>query len=97
MTPPRQLLVLMRMKRSRFGLSILQFSTNRFLYPPEISLPTTTPVSYTHLDVYKRQPYVWGAEGAIKTCDHLLFDDDKTENAKGTVIGNGDQIGRAHV
>lgn len=32
-----------------------------------------------------------GAEGAIKTCDHLLFDDDKTENAKGTVIGNGDQ------
>ena len=22
-------------------------------------------------------PYVWGAEGAIKTCDHLLFDDDK--------------------
>lgn len=36
-------------------------------------------------------PYVWGAEGAIKTCDHLLFDDDKTENAKGTVIGNGDQ------
>ena len=35
-------------------------------------------------------PYVWGAEGAIKTCDHLLFDDDKTENAKGTVIGNGD-------
>ena len=32
-------------------------------------------------------PYVWGAEGAIKTCDHLLFDDDKTENAKGTVIG----------
>ena len=30
-------------------------------------------------------PYVWGAEGAIKTCDHLLFDDDKTENAKGTV------------
>ena len=36
-------------------------------------------------------PYVWGTEGAIKTCDHLLFDDDKTENAKGTVIGNGDQ------
>ena len=36
-------------------------------------------------------PYVWGAEGAIKTCAHLLFNDDKTENAKGTVIGNGDQ------
>lgn len=36
-------------------------------------------------------PYVWGTEGAIKTCDHLLFNDDKTENAKGTVIGNGDQ------
>lgn len=32
-----------------------------------------------------------GTEGAIKTCDHLLFNDDKTENAKGTVIGNGDQ------
>ena len=30
-------------------------------------------------------PYVWGTEGAIKTCDHLLFNDDKTENAKGTV------------
>ena len=29
-------------------------------------------------------PYVWGTEGAIKTCDHLLFNDDKTENAKGT-------------
>ena len=36
-------------------------------------------------------PYVWGTEGSIKTCDHLLFNEDKSENKKGTVIGNGDQ------
>lgn len=32
-------------------------------------------------------PYVWGTEGSIKTCDHLLFNEDKSENKKGTVIG----------
>ena len=32
-----------------------------------------------------------GLRELLKTCDHLLFNDDKTENAKGTVIGNGDQ------
>ena len=32
-----------------------------------------------------------GLRGSIKTCDHLLFDAYKSENTKGTVIGNGDQ------
>ena len=40
-SPPRQVLVLIRMTRSRFGLSIRQSSTNKL--PPEISLPITTP------------------------------------------------------
>ena len=40
--PPRQLLVLMRMTRSRFGLSILQFSTNRFFISSRNSLPYNT-------------------------------------------------------
>lgn len=35
--------------------------------------------------------YVWGVEGVIKICDYLLFNDDKIENVKGIVIGNGDQ------
>lgn len=42
----------------------------------------------------KKQPevsYVWGTEGSIKTCDHLLFNADGKENVAGTVIGNGDK------
>lgn len=35
--------------------------------------------------------YNWGAEGSIKTCDHLLFDADGKEDAQGNVIGNGDK------
>lgn len=35
--------------------------------------------------------YVWGTEGSIKTCDHLLFGADGKENVNGTVIGNGDK------
>ena len=35
--------------------------------------------------------YVWGTEGSIKTCDHLLFGTVVTENVNGTVIGNGDK------
>ena len=31
--------------------------------------------------------YVWGTEGSIKTCDHLLFGTDGKENVNGTVIG----------
>ena len=31
-------------------------------------------------------PYVWGTEGSIKTCDHLLFNEDKSENKKGKGI-----------
>lgn len=34
--------------------------------------------------------YVWGQEGSVKTCDHLLFTGGK-EDAAGTEIGNGDQ------
>ena len=36
------------------------------------------------------EAYVWGTEGAIKTCNHLLFTSGK-EDANGTEIGNGDQ------
>jgi len=35
--------------------------------------------------------YIWGAEGSIKTCDHLLFATDGKESTTGTVIGNGDK------
>lgn len=35
--------------------------------------------------------YVWGTDGGLKSCDHLLFNEDGTENVKGTVIGNGNQ------
>lgn len=35
--------------------------------------------------------YVWGTDGSIKTCDHLLFDIDGKENINGTAIGNGDK------
>ncbi len=35
--------------------------------------------------------YVWGKDGDLNACDHLLFGDDGKENANGTVIGNGDQ------
>lgn len=45
--------------------------------------PTPTPNPQT-------EAYVWGTEGAIKTCNHLLFTSGK-EDANGTEIGNGDQ------
>jgi len=35
--------------------------------------------------------YIWGTDGSIKTCDHLLFSADGKEDANGTVIGNGDK------
>lgn len=35
--------------------------------------------------------YVWGTDGSIKTCDHLLFSANGEENPSGTVIGNGDK------
>lgn len=35
--------------------------------------------------------YTWTTDGGIKACDHLLFGEDGKDNAKGTVIGNGDQ------
>lgn len=37
------------------------------------------------------QPYVWGTDGSIKTCDHLLFTANGEEDANGTMIGNGDK------
>ena len=36
--------------------------------------------------------YVWGTEGSIKTCSHLLFTADGKEDAQGQVIGNGDNV-----
>lgn len=36
-------------------------------------------------------PYVWGTDGSIKTCDHLLFTAAGQEDVHGTVIGNGDK------
>lgn len=35
--------------------------------------------------------YVWGENGGLKSCDHLLFNADGTENPNGTEIGNGAQ------
>ncbi|MCH4155300.1 MAG: hypothetical protein LKF31_03245 [Muribaculaceae bacterium] len=35
--------------------------------------------------------YTWGTDGGNISCDHLLFNEDGTENANGTVIGNGTQ------
>lgn len=37
------------------------------------------------------EAYVWGTDGSIKTCDHLLFSVDGKESTTGTVIGNGDK------
>ncbi|MGI6243129.1 MAG: hypothetical protein ACOYJK_06300 [Prevotella sp.] len=36
------------------------------------------------------ETYKWGTDGAIKTCDHLLFTNGK-EDLKGKELGNGDQ------
>ena len=37
------------------------------------------------------EKYVWGTDGGIKSCDHLLFSEvDNSENAQGNQIGNGD-------
>lgn len=35
--------------------------------------------------------YVWGTDGSIKTCDHLTFALDGSEDTNGTIIGNGDK------
>ncbi len=35
--------------------------------------------------------YIWGTEGSIKTCDHLLFTAEGQEDGNGAVIGNGDK------
>lgn len=35
--------------------------------------------------------YTWGTEGTMQTCNQLLFNDNGSENANGTVIGNGIQ------
>lgn len=35
--------------------------------------------------------YAWGTDGGLRSCDHLLFNADGSENVDGTEIGNGDQ------
>ncbi|WP_148295512.1 hypothetical protein [Prevotella dentasini] len=35
--------------------------------------------------------YVWSTDNGLKACDHILFDGEGREDAKGSVIGNGDQ------
>ena len=35
--------------------------------------------------------YVWTTDGGLKACNQLLFDEQGKDDAKGTVIGNGDQ------
>ncbi len=37
------------------------------------------------------ETYTWTKNGGLKACDHILFNADGTENANGTVIGNGDK------
>jgi hypothetical protein len=37
------------------------------------------------------ETYTWTTNGGLKACDHILFNADGTENANGTVIGNGDK------
>lgn len=39
----------------------------------------------------KKDGYVWSTDGGKDACDHLLFNEDGTENVNGTVIGNGVQ------
>lgn len=41
--------------------------------------PTTDPSS----------DYVWTVDGGLSACDHILFNEDGSENAEGTFIGNG--------
>ena len=35
--------------------------------------------------------YVWTTDGGLKACNQLLFNEQGNDDAKGTVIGNGDQ------
>ncbi len=35
--------------------------------------------------------YVWSEDGGIEACENILFNADGSENANGTVIGNGNQ------
>ncbi|MDY3704021.1 MAG: hypothetical protein SO138_03865, partial [Prevotella sp.] len=35
--------------------------------------------------------YVWTTDGGLKACNQLLFNEQGKDDAKGTVIGNGDQ------
>ncbi len=35
--------------------------------------------------------YVWGTDGSIKTCNHITFSTDGSEDLLGTVLGNGDK------
>ena len=53
-------------------------------------VPTPTPDPDPEQPTNKVE-YVWGTDGGLKSCDHILFNEaDNTENAEGTQIGNGD-------
>lgn len=36
--------------------------------------------------------YVWTTDGGLKACNQLLFNEQGKDDAKGTVIGNGDRV-----
>lgn len=38
-----------------------------------------------------QESYEWSTNGGLKSCNHLLFNADGSENPAGTVIGNGDK------
>ena len=53
-------------------------------------VPTPTPDPDPEQPTNKVE-YVWGTDGGLKSCDHILFNEaDNTENDEGTQIGNGD-------
>lgn len=69
--------------------------TRRFLFVALAATVLTMPFAACSDDngddEKPEESYVWGTEGSIKTCDHLLFTADGREDNDGQVIGNGDK------
>ena len=65
------------MKRMK-ALGVVEWHLTRrqaIYYLLSIGMPTAFyPVSYTHLDVYKRQAFIYGFSLIPKGLDHLFFD-----------------------